>query len=441
MNNNSNYLINQMKIKGPCRNQMEMQFNSLDTLLPPDHFARNIWQFIENMDTRPCFEYVNTFIGGDGRPATSPKILLALWVYSILDGNCSARKLETLCKSHDAYKWIVGGAPINRKMLADFRSKNVGKFEDLLTNCLAVMLKAGLINDVDFAQDGTRIKANAGTSSFKKESSIVKIKEEIKSYIKSLKDDETGCTYDRREKEKKLRIENERLQRVEEALRILEIEREVKNENGKKNNSRVSEEDLQKIKASITDPCVRKMKMGDGGFRLAYNVQFATGLDSRVIFGVDVVNSLDPGTAPRMMAQVHSRLTKLKMLAPRNWIADGAYSGKDDLNMVAELFPDCIYFAPPQGCNVEQAKKHRKKDSEAVKKWRDMIDTPETKEMYKNRCSTAEFSNAQVKNFGFREFSVRGVVKARGMAFLHAIAQNCLRYFDLKRKREVMIAG
>lgn len=109
--------------------------------------------------------------------------------------------------------------------------------------------------------------------------------------------------------------------------------------------------------------------------------------------------------------------------------------------MVAELFPNCRYYAPPQGCTVEQAKKHRKKDSEAIKKWRDMIDTPLTKEIYKKRCSTAEFSNAQVKNFGFREFLVRGIVKARGMAFLHALAQNCLRYFDLLRKKEVMTVG
>lgn len=428
-----------MKITGPCRNQIEIQFNALDMLLPANHLARNVWQFVENMDLRPCFDYVHTFIGCDGRPATSPKILLAVWVYSILDGNCSARKLETLCKSHDAYKWIVGGAPINRTMLADFRSKNISKFEELLTNCLAVMFKAGLISDVDFAQDGTRIKANAGASSFKKEDSLIKLKEEIKSYIKSLQDEIEGA-YEKREKEKKIRIEKERLERVEEALKMLEIEREIKKENGEKNNDRVSEEDLKKVKASITDPCVRKMKMGDNGFRLAYNVQFATGLDSRVIFGVDVVNSLDSGTAPRLMAKVHNRLNKLNMSPPKNWIADGAYSGKDDINAVAELFPNCRYYAPPTGCTLEQAKKPGKKDSRAVKNWRNMIDNPEVNKIYKKRCSTAEFSNAQVKNFGFREFLVRGLEKVKGMAFLHALAQNFSRYFDLRRKKEAMAA-
>lgn len=426
-----------MKLIGPCREQMEMQFNYLDMLLPPEHLARSIWEFVEAMNTRPCFAYVNTFVGCDGRSTTSPKILLSLWLYSILDGNCSARKLDMLCKNHNAYKWIAGGAPINRTMLADFRSKDPMKFEDLLTNCLAVMVKAGLIKDEDFSQDGTRIKANAGFNSFRKEESLHKLKEEIKSYIQKLRSETSENRYEKHEKEKKIRISQERLKRVEEAINFLEKEREVKKENGDKNRSSPSEEELKNMRVSTTDPAVRKMKMGDGGYRLAYNVQFATGMDSRVIFGVDVVTTLDPGTAPRMMAKVHARLAKLNMLAPKNWIGDAAYSGKEDLNATAEMFPNCRYYAPPKFCNGIDPKKHHRMDSNAIKKWKDIIGTEEINEIYKNRCSTAEFSNAQIKNKGLRQFFVRGLEKVKGMALLHAIAQNLDRYFDLKKKNLV----
>jgi len=435
----NNFNINQMKLIGPCREQMEMQFNFLDILIPPDHLARSIWKFVEMMDTRPCFEYINTFIACGGRSTTSPKILLAVWIYSILDGNCSARKLEILCKNHNAYKWIVGGAPINRTMLANFRSKDPSKFEDLLTNCLAVMFKADLIKDEDFSQDGTRIKANAGFNSFRKEQSLEKIKEEIKLYIKELMNEVFENAYENREKEKKIRIETERLKRVEEALKTLEKERIIKKENGDKNYKRPSEEDLKNVRASFTDPCVRKMKMGDNGFRLAFNVQFATGMDSRVIYAADVVTTSDPGTAPKMMAQVHSRLAKLKMMAPKNWIGDAAYSGKDDINITAKLFPNCRYFAPPKVNKEYDPKMHRKGDTDAIKKWRDMIDTDEIKEIYKKRCSTAEFSNAQIKNCGLREFLVRGIEKVKGMTLLHVIAQNISRYFDLLKRKEQFI--
>jgi transposase len=432
MNNNDHFSTSKLKLIGPCRNQIEIQFSDLEMLLPPEHLARSIWEFIEAMDTRPCFSYVNTFTGYEGRPTTSPKILLGLWLYSILDGNCSARKLEELCKNHNAYKWIAGGAPINRTMLAEFRSKDPIKFDDLLTNCLAVMVKAGLIKDEDFSQDGTRVKANAGFDSFRREESLLELKEEITSYIKQLaKDPENG--YDKREKAKKIAIVQKRLKRVEEALNTLEKEREIKKENGKKNSHPPSEKELKEMRASTTDPAVRKMKMGDGGFRLAYNVQFATGLDSRVIYGVDVVTTLDPHTAPKMMAKVHYRLAKLNMPAPKNWVGDAAYSGQEDINAIAELFPNCRYYAPPQVNKGVDPKKHRRSDSEAVKNWRDMIGTDEIKEIYSKRCSTAEFSNAQVKNFGLLKFLVRGIEKVKGMALLHAIAQNLSRYFNLAK--------
>jgi transposase len=440
MNNNADFHTSNIKLIGPCRNQMEMQFDCLDMLLPPEHLARSVWEFVEAMDTRPCFSYVNTFFGYKGRSTTSPNILLAIWLYSILDGNCSARKLDILCKNHNAYKWIAGGAPINRTMLADFRSKDPMKFEDLLTSCLAVMLQAGLIKDEDFSQDGTRVKANAGFNSFHRGESLEQLKEEITLYITEIRREDTENGYEKREKEKKIRIRADRLKRVQEALDTLEKEKAIKKEKGKKNGHPPSEEDLKEMRASTTDPAVRKMKMGDGGYRLAYNVQFATGMDSRVIFGTDVVTTLDPGTAPRMMAKVHARLHKLRMAPPKNWVGDAAYSGQEDLNTITEIFPNCRYYAPAQVNKGIDPKRHRRTDSEAVKKWRNMLGTEESKKLYKNRCSTAEFSNAQVKNRGLRQFLVRGIEKVKGMTLLHAIAQNISRFFDLCKKNEATVS-
>ena len=47
----------------------------------------------------------------------------------------------------------------------------------------------------------------------------------------------------------------------------------------------------EKARASTTDPEARVMKMGNGGFRPAHNVQFATDTASQVITGVDAVNT------------------------------------------------------------------------------------------------------------------------------------------------------
>lgn len=434
---NNHLLASNYKLKKACRTQFEFQTNTLDDRIHLEHKVRVIWDFIEEMDISVCFADIKSFQADNGRPTVDPKILLALWIYSILDGNMSARKLEELTKNHDVYRWICGGVSVNRTTLAEFRSSNPRKFDELLTNCLAVMVKAGLIRDEDFSQDGTRVKANAGFNSFNREDTLKATEAKLKEYITLLQQEEASSinTHDKRRIAAEKRILSERKERVKEALKNLEIARNEKIKNAAASREKITEEDLKKTRASITDPEVRKMKMGDAGYRLAYNVQFANGLDSRVIYGVDVVTTLDPGTAPRLIAQVQSRLKGLNLKEIKNWIADSAYSGKKDITEIAELFPNMLYYAPPKPKKGQDPKKISKKDSEAVKKWRGMIGNSEIKELYKKRVSTAEFSNMQVKNKGLIEFCVRGLVKVKGMALLHAITQNISRYCDLISKK------
>ena len=102
---------------------------------------------------------------------------------------------------------------------------------------------------------------------------------------------------------------------------------------------------------------------------------------------------------------------------------------------VDKLYPECNYNSPAKPRKGLDPKKHQKGDSESVKKWRDRLDTPEMREAYQHRSSTAEFSNAQTKNHGFTEVLVRGFKKVTGMANLHAIANNIMRYFDLNKKQ------
>lgn len=428
MNNHSH-----LKIKTAVRNQIEFRMNSLDDLVPDDHRVRVIWDFVQSMDLEVCYNEINSIIFEPGRPKIDPKILFTLWIYTILDGNSSARKIEELSNNHNVYKWICGGVSVNRTSLADFRSANPRKFDELLTSCLAVMVKAKLINDSDFSQDGTRVKGNAGFDSFRSENALENIKVGINEYINEIKLEEkkNPRAYESRQKSREKREILAKQDRINEAIRNLEETRCTKIINGKRNSDIPTENELSKVRASITDPEVRKMKMGDGGFRLAYNVQFATSLDSRVIFGVKVVNTLDPGTPPALMAQVQERLKKLNLNEIKKWIADCAYSAKNDIRNAALLFSNCLYYAPPKPKKNDDPKKVQRGDCEAVKKWRERIGTDEVNEIYKKRCSTAEFSNMQIKNQSLIKFSGRGLLRVNGEAFLHAIAQNVSRYIHL----------
>jgi transposase len=441
VNNDQTTISQRYKLLNPCRNQIEMQLKCLDDLLPPEHKARAVWEFVDKIDLTSCYGEILSYKNEAGRSTTSPKVLLCLWIYSILDGNISARKIEELCCYHDAYKWIVGGTPVNRTMISEFRSENPEKFEDLLTSCLAVMLQGNVISDQDFAQDGTRVKASAGFNSFHRDETLEALKKEMSVRIKELETESSKNpnTYDLRSKAALEREAKKRSKNIDQALENLKENNKKKSEAGKKTGQHPTEDELKDTRASVTDPEARKMKMGDGGYRLAFNVQFATGMKSRVIFGTEVVNTLDPGTSPGMMKKVHLTLKHLNMMEPKTWNADSAYSAKADIEAAAMLFPNCRYFSPAKLKKGIDPKKVQKSDSEAVIKWRETLETDEMKESYGQRCSTAEFSNAQTKNQGMGEFLVRGFRKIRGMVNLHAISHNITRYWDLSRKMSLQV--
>ena len=75
-----------------------------------------------------------------GRDATDPRLLIALWVFATLKGIGSARELERLCKDHLAYQWLCGGVSVNYHMLADFRSQEGEKWDQLLTQMVATLM-------------------------------------------------------------------------------------------------------------------------------------------------------------------------------------------------------------------------------------------------------------------------------------------------------------
>ncbi len=91
------------------------------------------------------------------------------------------------------------------------------------------------------------------------------------------------------------------------------------------------------------------MKMGDGGFRPAFNVQFATAADSQVITGADVVNSGgDQGQLAPMVEQHQERYSE----TPKKALIDGGFVKKADIDQLS----------PPQGGTTVYAPVMESKD-------------------------------------------------------------------------------
>src|SRR5947208_2318094 len=91
------------------RFQTRLESMCLDELVSEDHPVRNVWAYVCKLDLGALYSRIASVETRAGRPATDPRILLALWIYATSDGVGSARRLEQLCVEHAAYRWICGG--------------------------------------------------------------------------------------------------------------------------------------------------------------------------------------------------------------------------------------------------------------------------------------------------------------------------------------------
>ena len=408
------------------RLQVELRASDLESLLPEDHRARLVWGYVVHQDLSKLFEAVKARGSNAGRAAIDPRILFALWLYATLDGVGSGREVARLSLEHDAYRWICGGVSVNYHAINDFRAGNEGLMDELLTDNVAALAGVGAISLKRVAQDGMRVRADAGAASFRRQASLEEHLSEARELVQTIK---TQVQTDpgqagRQAQAAKLRAAQEREERIRAALAQLPAVAAAKKRNGGK---------TEDARASTTDADARVMKMGDGGFRPAFNVQFATTCESQVIVGMGVVNAgSDMAQLAPMVEQVEQRVGQ----SPGQWLVDGGFPAHDQIDAVAgktEVYapvPEPRSKKDEQGNEMAQDKdKHQPKpdDSEAVARWRQRMASPQAKELYKQRAATAECVNAQARNRGLLRMPVRGLAKVRSVVGLFVLAHNLMR--------------
>ncbi len=400
----------------PHRHQLELRASDLESLLPPGHRARLVWGYVEQQNLEGLYAGIKVVEGGVGRAAIAPEILYALWLYATLEGVGSARALARLTQAHDAYRWICGGVQVNDHPLADFRSHPGDALDDLLTDHVASLMAAGVVKLKAVAQDGMRVRASAGAASFRREEKLKACLDAAREQVSRLKaqvdDDPVGESA--RQQAAQRRAAEEREARIEAALARLPELAAIKKGQGK---------DPQEARASTTDADATVMKRGDGGFRPAFNFQYASDTESQVILGVEVVTAgTDQGQMSPMVEQVSERCGQ----APENWLVDGGYPGHGQLDAVAEK--TTVYAPVPKTKDPTVDVHHPKaKDRLPVAKWRERMGSDEAKALYRDRASTAECVNALARNRGLNRLLIRGLKRVRGVALLFALAHNLMR--------------
>jgi transposase len=409
------------RLREPVRDQIELRAVDVDSLIGQGDPVRVIWAYVEGLDLRELEDRIKARENMPGHPAISPRLMMALWLYATSQGVGSARALARLCESHDAYRWLCGGVSVNYHTLADFRVSCADLLDRLLTEHVAALAEAGIVDLAVLAQDGVRVRASAGAASFRREATLEQrlaaagaIVEELKREVDAHPD-----ASNRRIKAAKERAARERVERIAAAQKALgEIkaqrqEREEKRGNGKK---------PKEPRASTTDPEARVMKMADGGFRPAYNVQVVSAAGEQIVVDVaPCTTSSDRGLMRPRLEAVRKRLGR----QPGRHLVDGGFTAAADIEWAHDEKVE-VYCPPTQSKHGTDPFKPRRTDGPGVLAWRARMASEAGQAQYKRR-SICECIHARWRNWDLQQVSVRGVKNVRAVMLWFALANNILQ--------------
>jgi transposase len=418
----------EVRLREPERDQIALRVVDIDSLIGQEHPARVIWAYVEKLDLSELEAAIKAREHTPGQAPPSPRLLLALWLYATSQGVGSARALARLCQSHDAYRWLCGGVSVNYHGLSDFRAGHPELLDRLLTENVASLSTAGVIDLDEVVQDGMRVRASAGAASFRRCKKLHKELKKAKRLVERLKqesDDDPDAS-NRRIGKARERAARERAERVAAALEKmaeLEVERARR---AKTNQNQVKKQGAPRV--STTDPEARVMKMPDGGFRPAYNCQLGTVAGGQIVVdAAAVAKGSDRGLIRPMLDRMQRRYGR----RPKRHLVDGGFNKNADTEWAAEQGIE-IYGPPGSSKHKTDPYASKAKDGPGVAAWRRRMKSPRGKTIYKRRA-LGECINARLRNWDLHQFTVRGRAKVEAVLHLFALTNNILSGHRLLR--------
>lgn len=410
------------------RDEIEFRRFEFDELIGPDHVARVLWAYVERLDLRELYGAIRAYEHGPGRPPPDPRVILALWLYACVEGVGSARALERLSEEHHGFMWLRGGVPANYHLLSDFRRDSAAVVDRLLSEGVAGLLSQGLIELQTLGQDGLRVRAAAGAASLRRRPRLQLLLAEARQRVARLREE---LDADADASNKRLRAARERAAREREA-RIAAALRALSDRDGDDPPATGGEQDDKKApRASTTDAQARVMRMPDGGWRPAYNMQITSDADGMIVTDIAVDTS---GSDGALMAPAVERFEARFARRPQRWLADGGYTVLKDIAAVTakgiEVF---CPLKPRRNPNYDPASP-RPGDPPAVAQWRvRMVADADNPAGWMRRRAQIERFHAVLRQRSLWRFTVRGIDKVRAVLTLHALAHNILTGHRLAR--------
>jgi transposase len=424
-----------VRLRQPARGQTIMAVLCPEDLVGAGHPVRMVAAVVAKLDLSGFQESIEAREGVAGRDATDPELLVALWLYGCIRGIGSARELARRCEESAPFRWLCGGVSVNHRLLSDFRGDHSAALDELFTQVIAALVEQGLVSVSRVSQDGVRVRVSAGAGSFRREERLQKLLTATEQHVVELRRQlETPAEFaavTARQAAARKRALEEKQRRLQQALAQLPELKRQQEETARRAGQGAQGKKIREkeLRVSTSDADARVMKMPNGGFHPAVNVQLATDTASRAIVGVEVsqAGSDSAGLSAPMRRQVEQRSgSKVEQ-----HLLDGGYLRMEDIERAQQQ--EVELFVPPKPARTAEKRgrelEPKARDSAAEAAWKQRMASVEGQEIYKQRASTSETVNADLRSYrGLTQLTVRGLSKIRCVALWCALAYNVMHF-------------
>jgi len=473
-----------LKFKPEQKEQMFLLPASIDEFIPESHLARVIDGIVEKIDCN-SIEAQYSYLG---QKSYRPKMMIKLWIYSYCTGTFSGRKIDAKCETDTAYMFLASMYRPDFRTINDFRKNNITFFNKIFLDVLQVCRQLGMAQVGTIAIDGTKIRASASAKRSKDKEGYEQWKSNIEKNLEQLhkQADEINAQEDKELGKKRGDELNRKIHSKENLKREIEkiLEQFESGDNSVKEKINLTDEDAQLMKSK-------------GRIDTNYNCQGSVSMDGIVVAQYVATVANDKEQLLPMVEQVESNTSEKpeKILADSGYASYDSYEKIAEHNIIAympdqeyenreekqkDLFDrshfsydaekDC-YTCPQEKALhyvndyiVEERKQKsrvytckecaacpiksqctKSKQRSIYREYREplreqarqRLDAPEGKDIYQQRMCTIEPTWSNIKfNRKFQMFSLRGKNKVTGEFSLMCTANNILKIYQTKVKKE-----
>jgi transposase len=143
---------------GLDRQQTLLFCPTLDDCISDHHPVRLLDEILRAGDWSAWTQHYD---GRHGQPPIPPWVMAGVILYGLMRRIRSSRQLEYVCTHNVDFMWLTERRSIDHDTICKFRTKFKEPLKDLFKQIGRVAMTLGLVQLVEVAFDGTRVKANA----------------------------------------------------------------------------------------------------------------------------------------------------------------------------------------------------------------------------------------------------------------------------------------